>query len=107
MGLTKKILFDNLPEHDHIRDEMRAAASARTDAFPVKIPARRKNQMGTGARWDPAWASHVTKAAKELDIEFIHVNDQICFRSAPEADRVRARAEVIWKEFVETYRYRR
>lgn len=69
MGLTKTILFGGDPAHDGLRQEIREAAVRRVAAFPFSIRLRRKNRMGRGPYWDPAWASCVSRAANELGIE--------------------------------------
>ena len=43
MSLTKEILFEDNPAHDHIRQAVSEAAVRRIAAFPFSVPTRRKN----------------------------------------------------------------
>lgn len=93
MSLSKRYLFDPA-----FAPQRQAAAEAAVAAFPHRLPARRKNRVSALRRWDPFWEDAISSAAGELGVEHIRVNDGICFRLATDRDRVRARAEVLWRE---------
>lgn len=100
MGLTKRVLFDDDPDCDGIRQELREAAAEQVAAFAFPIQTKRKNLLGRYPYWDPFWPSAVSTALKELDIEAIVVNERHCVRTNEQARAVRDRAEAIHKRRV-------
>lgn len=93
MSMSKRYLFD--PE---FVPQRQAEAEAAINAFPYRLPARRKNKVSASPRWDPLWEDAISSAAGKLGVEHIRVNDGICFRLAADRDRVLERAEVLWRE---------
>lgn len=97
MSATKRLLFNR----DRLPETISAQWSAKRDALEsrltVRIPTRRKNTV-FGRRWDPLWPSCLRRAADDLSIEFMRVNDGLFVASEHEADRVKARAEALWNK---------
>lgn len=98
MSYSKRVLFGDDPADDAARIAIAASAARTIDEFRCKIPMRRKNRLSTAQRWDPVWPNSVTRAAKELGIDYIQVNDQICTRTREEAARVKEKAELLWEQ---------
>ena len=98
MSLSKEILFGNDPRYDAVRERLRDQISTTIDQFPFKVPARRKSRVVEFAYWDPIWPSSLDTAAKKLEVAKINVNNQLCFRTKEDADKVKEAAEEIWRE---------
>ena len=94
MSRTKAFLFDKLPQDEVIRAAMAREWSSRAKEFVVRIPTRRANPQGR-PRWDPLWPSCLHKAAQELRIETMQINDGLHLRNIAERDMVLERAEVM------------
>lgn len=102
MSYSKRLLFENHPADNAARAQLQADIGRRIDQFPAKVPTRRKNRLPTSARWDPLWEGCLDAAARELSIETIRVNEQVCTRTDAEAARLKAHAETLWaKELIE------
>jgi len=98
MSRSKRILFGDDPADDAARTAIAIAAARMIGEFPCKVATRRKNRLGSAPRWDPFWANAVTRAARQLWIEVIQVNDQICARTQDEAAKIKETAERLWEE---------
>lgn len=98
MSYSKRVLFGGDPADDGARIAIAVAAAKKIDEFRYKIPMRRKNRLGNTPRWDPFWPNSIERAAKELGIAYIQVNDQICTRTREEAARVKEKAELLWEQ---------
>lgn len=98
MGFTKSVLFDNDPAHDGIRKEWAEERDRLFAEFTVRLATRRKNQLPGRGRWDPLWPGTLHKAADELGIKSVNINDGMFFRTAEDRDRTRSRAEAIWTD---------
>jgi len=72
------------------------------EKFKFKIPTRRRNRLAIGGYWDAIWPGSLQSAAKELNVQTVQINSQLCTRTQPEADSISARAEVIWRARAET-----
>ncbi|WP_247392037.1 hypothetical protein [Bradyrhizobium sp. 35] len=90
--MSKRILFGNDPADDPIRERMRKGTEAFLEQFKFKIPMRRRNRLGRGPYWDAYWRSCVTAAAKQLDIEAVQINDQMCVNTQAHAVAIKNRA---------------
>ena len=98
MSYSKRVLFGDDPADDAARAAIAVSISRTIDAFPCRIPAKRKNRLSSQPYWDPFWPNSIERAAKELCVECIRVNDQICIRTDEELTRVKERAETVWKQ---------
>lgn len=100
MGLTKRALFDNDPAHDGIRQHWAEERDRLFAEFTVRLPTRRKNRLLGGGRWDSLWPGSLAKAANELNIDHIGINDGMFFRTVEERERTARRGEELWRELV-------
>lgn len=102
MSLYKRIWIDKDPAYAGFRAAQTADAWKKANelvALGFRIPTRRRNVFpGAIGRWCPFWANRVSRAADELEIEFIHVNDGMYFHTKAERDQTFARAEELWRE---------
>jgi hypothetical protein len=97
MSRTKAFLFDRLPQDDARKAELTAEFKQHAAAFAFRVPTRRKNPLGR-PRWDPLWPACLRKAAKELGVETIQINDGLHLRSIEDRELVVERAEALLKE---------
>jgi uncharacterized protein YfaT (DUF1175 family) len=94
MSRTKRFLFENHAVDEPAKATLRAEFSERLSKLPVRIATRRKNKR-PGRRWDPLWPSSLAKAARELAIEALRVNDGMFVATGEDAARLIERAEGI------------
>lgn len=69
----------------------------------MRIPTRRKNPLH-GRRWDPNWPSCLSRAARDLGVEAVNINDGLFVATEVEAERVKERAQELWERFAERLR---
>ena len=96
MSMSKRLLFDRNPLDEPYRERMRREAWERMEGFTHRIATRRRNPAGR-PYWDPLWPSSLSRAARELKIEVVLINDGMFTREGPECDSIKARAETIWR----------
>ncbi len=111
MSFSKRVLFDRLPEDDHIRAGIAQSAGAAIDAFPVRaLPRPRKPKRNLcGSPRDSLWAGALDAALYELGIKSINVNGALRFKTIDDRDRVHEAAVRQWNarwDKVENRRYR-
>jgi hypothetical protein len=97
MSRSKRFLFETHVDDEAAKAVLRVALDARRASLQVRIATRRKNRWH-GRRWDPLWPGALATAARELGIDALTVNDGIYVANAAEADRVRVRAEQLWRD---------
>ncbi len=103
MSLSKRIFFSNDPADDEARRRLDEQTRRRLSPFKFKIPTRRRNRLSTSPYWDPMWQASLIAAAKELTVETVFINDQMCVRTREEAEAIRARAEAIHRAKTEKF----
>jgi hypothetical protein len=103
MRFSKRVLFGDDPQDDHLRPKLVEQARQVCDTYVHKIPTRRKNRFVTSPRWDPAWDSCLTKAVRDLTISYRHITSQICFLSETDREAVRTKAEELHTLAVEQW----
>lgn len=77
MSISKRILFERHPEDDEARAKIKKSNWDYVREFTFRLPCRRKGKDG---KWDPCWPSYLARAAEQLDIEFVFVNEGMFFR---------------------------
>jgi hypothetical protein len=108
MSYSKRILFGDNPADDGIRQQIVQRMEQWLEPFKFTIPMRRRNRLNVGPHWDSWWPSIIASTAKELKIDFVRINDQLCFKTQAEAEEVRVlsekrhRAEI--EKFLATYK---
>jgi hypothetical protein len=102
MSLSKRILFGDDPADGEARARLYEQTCKHLEQFKFKIPTRRRNRLAIGGYWDAIWPGSLQSAAKELNVQTVQINSQLCTRTQPEADSISARAEVIWRAGAET-----
>jgi hypothetical protein len=103
MSYSKRILFGDDGADDGIRQQISQRTRLQLEAFKFKIPRRRRNRLNVGPYWDSWWPSIIESAAKELKIEAVRVNDQLCFKTQVEADTVEALSEKRHRTQIENF----
>jgi hypothetical protein len=93
MSYSKRISFGDAPTDDGIRQQIAQRMEQWLEPFKFTIPRRRRNLLNVGGHWDSRWPSIVASTAKELKIDFVRINDQLCFKTQSEADAVKALSE--------------
>jgi hypothetical protein len=93
MSYSKRVLFGDGPADDAIRQQISQRMEQWLEPFKFAIPMRRRNRLNVGPHWDSWWPSIITSTAKELKIDFVRINDQLCFKTQAEADEVRLLSE--------------
>ncbi len=93
MSYSKRVLFGDDPADDAIRQQLAQRMEQWLEPFKFTIPTRRRNRLNVGPYWDSSWPSVIASTAKELKIDFVRINDQLCFKTQAEADAVKALSE--------------
>lgn len=96
MSITKRILFENHPEDDAARAEIKKSNWDYIREFAFRLPCRRK---GPDGRWDSCWPGYLSRAAEQLGIEFVFVNEGMFFRLDEDRAQVLQRAKQLEKEY--------
>jgi len=97
MSSTKRLLFGGGLKSEPFKSAWNARLDELSARLTVRIPTRRKNPL-YGRRWDPHWPFCLTRAARDLGIETMHVNDGIFVATDADAERLKDRAQKIWDE---------
>ena len=97
MSMSKRILFGKEPLPESMRAERQRNLERLQSQFTVRIPTRRKNPF-YGRRWDPMWPGCLARAARDLGIESVHVNDGLFVASDSDAERIKEQAQKEWDE---------
>jgi hypothetical protein len=103
MSISKRILFGDDPSDDGARQLLADQTARFLEPFKFKIPSRRRNRLSARPYWDPFWASCIEAAARELEIQIVHINDQACTRTQLDADVVRKRSEEIHRRKIKDH----
>lgn len=103
MSATKRLLFGGGLHSEPFKPAWSAKLEELEARLTVRIPMRRKNPLH-GRRWDPIWPSCLARAARELRIETVQINDGMFVATDAEADRVKAYAQKLWDEHAERLR---
>jgi hypothetical protein len=103
MSATKRLLFGPGLQSEPFRSERRAKLEELEARLTVRIPTRRKNPL-YGRRWDPNWPSCLARAARELGIEAVNINDGMFVATDADAERAKERAQELWERFAERLR---
>ena len=90
MSLSKRLIFERHPEDDEARAKMKKSNWAYVEKFKFRLPCRRKTAEG---KWDPVWPSYLVRAAEQLDIEYVFVNEGMFFQRREQCELVRQRAK--------------
>lgn len=99
MSLTKRIFREKDPAFEDVRQNHAISNEEYFKQFPFRLPTRRLPKRPIyNKRWDPLWPSCINKAARELDIETVHINDGIFFKTADQMKLVKDRATVLYEE---------
>ncbi len=101
MSVSKRILFGDDPADEGARQRLSEETRKRLEPFKYKIPLRRRNAIRAGPRWDPSWPASVMTAMKDLNIDAVQINEQLCTKTQADADAVRSRAEKIYRARIE------
>lgn len=103
MSATKRLLFGGGIQSEPFKSAWSVKLKELQARLAVRIPTRRKNPL-YGRRWDPHWPSCLARAAGELGIETVHINDGMFVATDAEAERVKAHAQELWDEHAERLR---
>lgn len=103
MSATKRLLFGGCLQSEPFKSAWSAKREELESRLTVRIPTRRKNPL-YGRRWDPHWPSCLARAARELGIETVRINDGMFVATDEEAERVRTEAQRFWDEYAERLR---
>jgi hypothetical protein len=79
---------------------LRHRSGASTDfakGYPFRVALKRKNRNSSRPYWDIHWRGAVHKAADELNAQHVNINDGAFFQTAEVAEKVKSRAEEIWR----------
>jgi hypothetical protein len=71
------------------------------DKFKFRLPCRRKTADG---KWDSCWPSYIVRAAEQLDIEYVFVNEGMFFQRREHCELVLQRAKELERRDAETAR---
>jgi hypothetical protein len=96
VSLTKRIWIDRDPAYESARREYAEKAAEYRSEFIIRLPIRRRNSLASRPHWDPIWPSSLARAARELEIEIVNVNEGMFFRTVVDRDEVEKRAMVLW-----------
>ena len=97
MSATKRLLFGGGRQSEPFKSAWRAKLDELSARLTVRIPTRRKNPLD-GRRWDPHWPYCLSRAARDLGIETVHINGGIFVATDADADRLRDHAQKLWDE---------
>lgn len=103
MSATKRLLLGGGRQSEPFKSAWSAKLDELSARLTVRIPTRRKNPL-YGRRWDPGWPSCLSQAARDLEIETVHINDGMFVATDAEAERVKAHAQKLWDEHAERLR---
>lgn len=96
MSASKNLFFGKLPSSHPAKAELLGRLEEKQERLSVRIPTRRKNPL-FGRRWDPLWPSCLRRAATELGIETLPVNDGLFVATDLDKERVTTRAQELWE----------
>ena len=103
MSATKRLLFGGGRQSEPLKSAWKAKLEELEARLTVRIPTRRKNPL-QGRRWDPLWPSCLARAARELGIETVQINDGMFVATDEDAGRVQAHAQWFWDEHADRFR---
>lgn len=98
MSLTKRIWLDRDPAYEDVRQEAARETAVYLAEFTHRIALRRRNRQAGGGYWDVFWRSAVHRAAEQLNLEGVSINDGFLLRKAEEKSAVTALAETLCEE---------
>lgn len=101
LSLTKRIWFDRDPAYEDIRQRIGEENQRYIEQFKFRAPLNRRNKLADRPHWDPIWPSSLDRAAEELKIEVVRVNEGIFFRTREQRDATKRLAEVLWRKNIE------
>lgn len=101
MGLSKRIWIDRDPAYAEVRQKYAEEASERANQFTFRAALKRRNKAVSNPHWDPIWRNAPYRAAKELGVEHVTINDGIFFRTAEDRQAVLDLAEKLWLDRIE------
>ena len=97
MSATKRLLFGGGLQSEPFKSAWSGRLDELLARLTVRIPTRRKNPF-YGRRWDPHWPGCLARAARDLGIEAVQVNDGLFVASDADAGRIREQAQKLWEE---------
>lgn len=97
MSATKRLLFGGGLQSEPFKSAWSVELDEARARLTVRIPTRRKNRL-RGQRWDPLWPSCLERAARELGIEAVRINDGIFVATDADAPRLKEHAQKLWNE---------
>lgn len=101
MGLSKRIWIDRDPAYAEVRQKYAEEAWERARQFTFRGALKRQNKVVSDPHWDPIWRNTPYRAAQQLGIEHITINDGIFFRTAEARQAVMKLAERLWLDRIE------
>lgn len=100
MSLTKRIWIEKDPAYEEVRRRYAEEAWQHIREFKFRAPLRRRNRCASGPHWDPLWPRSLERAAKDLELEVVRVNNGMFFRTSEQRDAALALAEDHWRQEV-------
>lgn len=101
MSISKRILFERHSEDDAARAKIKKSNGDYAAKFTFRLPRRRK---GADGRWDVAWMWHLDKAADQLGLEYVNINDGMFFETEANRKAVVQRAKELEASYEERTR---